>query len=350
MPGRPHHCPREIFAKKEFLRYVYILFIKIIGSMAEIQHSIKIASRRTGLSPHVIRIWEKRYGAVVPARTKTNRRLYDEAEIERLTLLGLATKAGHTIKNAVKLTTADLRALVKSEIGQSADQTNDHKAQVADEGLASDLFNQALVAIKALDDAGFEKILNRTAVELGRSALLQQTLAPLIEEIGCSWRSGQMRAVHEHLATVVIRTFLGNFSHGYALGENAPRIVVTTPVGQLHELGALLVAATADNHGWRVSYLGPSLPSEEIAGAVILSGARAVALSIVYPEDDGSLDPELRKLRLMLPREVALITGGRAAPAYASVLTQIGAIQLQDLSALCAILDSLVRKRRQKVT
>jgi DNA-binding transcriptional MerR regulator/methylmalonyl-CoA mutase cobalamin-binding subunit len=326
---------------------VYILFINF-SPMVEMQHSIKIASRRSGLSAHVIRVWEKRYGAVVPSRTKTNRRLYDEATIERLRLLGLVTKAGHTIKNAAKLTTAELRTLLESESDQApqlvtAPSSNGHVGEEA-----ADYLDQSLVAIRLLDAAGFEAILNRGAVALGKPALILQTLAPLIEEIGCSWRNGTMRAVHEHLATAVMRTFLGNFSHGYALGENAPRIVITTPSGQLHELGAMLVAATADNHGWCVSYLGPSLPSEEIAGAVLVGGARAVALSIVYPKDDGSLNSELRKLRLLLPREVAILTGGRAAPAYASVLDEIQAIQVPNLSTLGEILDGLVSEQNQK--
>lgn len=318
--------------------------------MASFQHSIKIASRRSGLSPHVIRVWEKRYRAIIPSRTKTNRRLYDDDQIERLRLLGLATKAGHTIKNAVKLTTADLRTLLEDETPVSTQQPGAQQKQLVAAGPEPDYLNQALVAIRELDGASLETILNRASVELGRAALLQQTLAPLIENIGCSWRKGEMRAVHEHLATAVIRTFLGNFSHGYAMGESAPRIVITTPAGQLHELGALLVASTADNHGWRVSYLGPSLPSEEIAGSVLLSGARAVALSIVYPEDDSSLDFELRKLRLLLPKEIALITGGRAASAYGPVLDEIQAIQLQDLSALCPVLDKLTRKRSRKIS
>jgi len=317
--------------------------------MADIRHSIKIASRRSGLSAHVIRVWEKRYRAVVPTRTKTNRRLYGEAEIERLRLLGLATKAGHTIKNVVKLATDDLRTLVETELAGTAHPSSDHQGKGTAPGVPPDFFlGQSLIAIKALDGASLEKVLNSAAVALGRTALLQQTLAPLIEEIGSCWRRGQLRAVHEHLATAVIRTILGNFSHGYAIGENAPRIVVTTPAGQLHELGALLVAATADNHGWRVSYLGPSLPSEEIAGAVLLSGARAVALSIVYPEDDSSLEPELRQLRLLLPPEVSLIAGGRAAHAYDSVLNEIEAIQTEDFSAFCEVLDTLARNRRQK--
>ena len=316
--------------------------------MTGVQHSIKIASRRSGLSAHVIRIWEKRYRAVVPSRTKTNRRLYGEEEIERLRLLGLATKAGHTIKNAVNLSNEDLRTLVDAESAGPGQRMGDQQSDGAGPTPDTDFLGQALLAIKAVDGAGLEKVLNSAAVELGRSALLRQTLAPLIEEIGCSWRRGQLRAVHEHLATAVIRTFLGNFSHGYALGENAPRIVVTTPAGQLHELGALLVAATADNHGWRVSYLGPSLPSEEIAGAALISRARVVALSIVYPESDSSLEPELRQLRLLLPPEVALIAGGRAAHAYGSVLSEIEAIQTGDFSAFCEILDKLARNRRQK--
>ena len=46
--------------------------------MAEAHQAIKVVARRTGLSAHVIRIWEKRYGAVEPERTVTNRRLYSD--------------------------------------------------------------------------------------------------------------------------------------------------------------------------------------------------------------------------------------------------------------------------------
>jgi methanogenic corrinoid protein MtbC1 len=49
--------------------------------------------------------------------------------------------------------------------------------------------------------------------------------------------------------------------------ESAPKILVTTPQGQLHELGALIVSAVASTEGWNVTYLGPNLPAEEIVGA-----------------------------------------------------------------------------------
>ena len=62
--------------------------------MTDAHHSIRVASAQSGLSSHVIRIWEKRYGAVQPIRTGTNRRLYSDGEIARLILLRLATASG----------------------------------------------------------------------------------------------------------------------------------------------------------------------------------------------------------------------------------------------------------------
>lgn len=63
--------------------------------MAEAHQGIKVVAQRTGLSAHLIRIWEKRYGAVEPERTETNRRLYSDEQIERLSLLRDITQNGH---------------------------------------------------------------------------------------------------------------------------------------------------------------------------------------------------------------------------------------------------------------
>jgi methanogenic corrinoid protein MtbC1 len=208
------------------------------------------------------------------------------------------------------------------------------------------LLNNALAAIKAFNAAALEQTLSRASTELSRVAFLQQTVAPLIEKIGVYWQSGEIEAIQEHLATAVIRTFLGNLLHTKALGKNAPRIVFTTPPDELHEMGALLAAVTADYQGWSAVYLGPSLPSAAIARAVRMSKARAVGLSIVYPEGPYGLEAELKKLRLLLPREVVLFTGGRAVLEYRSVLNEIEAVQLQDLSAFCAALDTLLGKQK----
>jgi len=231
--------------------------------------------------------------------------------------------------------------LVKRAAGGPASQPGGRRGPGAGKR-PGPFLNNALAAIKSFNAAGLEQTLNRASTELSRPAFLRQTVAPLIEQIGIYWQGGQIEAIQEHLATAVIRTFLGNLLlHTKALGKNAPRIVFTTPPDELHEMGALLAAVTADYQGWGAVYLGPSLPSDAIARAVRLSRARAVGFSIVYPEAPYGLEAELKKLRLLLPREVVLFTGGRAVPAYRSVLNEIEAIQLQDLSTFCEALDTL---------
>src|SRR5689334_10359630 len=88
--------------------------------MSDMGYSIKVVARLTGLTAHVIRIWEKRYAAVTPGRTPTNRRLYSDVEIERLNLLRLATEAGHSIRNVASLPTEALRSLVGAGAESSA--------------------------------------------------------------------------------------------------------------------------------------------------------------------------------------------------------------------------------------
>ena len=76
-------------------------------------HSIRAVSKQTGLSPHVIRVWERRYKAVEPVRSETRRRMYSDAEVERLKLLQAATSAGHSIGNIANLPAERLSELIR---------------------------------------------------------------------------------------------------------------------------------------------------------------------------------------------------------------------------------------------
>jgi MerR family transcriptional regulator, light-induced transcriptional regulator len=311
--------------------------------MAEAYHSIKAVAQRTGLSVHVIRIWEKRYGVVRPARTGTNRRRYSEDQIQRLILLRKAIHAGHSIGNLVGLPIRELQALVANQEAQSEQKGDKPIGESPDAASLSD----CLAAIKSLDTRVFESLLNRCATTLGAQGLLQRLIAPLAQSIGDLWRTGSITAGHEHFASGVIRNFLGQAAKPFAAAIDSPVLVVATPTGQLHELGALLAGAAGANLGWNVTYLGASLPAAEIAGAARQSRARAVALSFVYPEDDSRMESELTRLRELLPPEVAVVAGGRACLAYRDALERLGALIVDDLTQLCATLDGLRQNQKK---
>ncbi len=311
--------------------------------MVDAHHTIKAAAQRTGLTPHVLRVWEKRYGAVRPGRTDTNRRLYSDEELERLSLLRDITCGGHSISTVARLPLEKLRQLAAQ--ARNNDSVTPHPPT---HRLATPpLLDECIAAVHRLDSRALEKALARGAAELGAQGLLQRVIAPLTQTLGELWRKGTITAAHEHFASAVIRVFLGHTAQSFAGTDGAPVLVVATPSGQLHELGALLAAAAAANMGWRVIYIGASLPASEIAGAVRQNVARAVALSLVYPEDDPKLEGELVRLRELLGPEIPMLVGGRAMPAYRDALEKLHALQIRDLDHFCSSLDDL-RKPTKK--
>src|SRR5210317_251269 len=76
-------------------------------------YTIRYVSQRTGLTSHVMRVWEKRYEAVVPHRSPKNRRLYSEEDVQRLQLLKSATDAGHSISQVAQLDSKELLDLTQ---------------------------------------------------------------------------------------------------------------------------------------------------------------------------------------------------------------------------------------------
>jgi methylmalonyl-CoA mutase cobalamin-binding subunit len=168
-------------------------------------------------------------------------------------------------------------------------------------------------------------------------------IVPLLHRIGEQWREGNLGVAHEHVASAMVRTFLGQMRQPVALADGGPALVVATPPRQLHELGALLVAIEADSSGFRVLYLGPDAPVEDIAHAALQTGARAVALSLVYPPDDPRLPGEIERLGRLLPAGTTLLVGGAAASAYREAIARSRAVLVGYLAELRPRLDALRR-------
>ena len=300
------------------------------------KHPIKIATLRTGLTSHTIRIWEKRYNAIRPDRSEGNRRLYSDGDIAHLQLLHRATLDGHRIGDIAHLSTDELQLLSASLATASPPLQKRHANTEA-----ADHIESALTAIRQLDASGLESELMRADLHLGHAQLVEQVIEPLMRRIGELWHEGSMRIADEHLASAVVRRFIDGIRHGLQADSNAPHLVVTTPAGQMHEIGALLVSTLAAAANWRVTYMGPNLPAEEIAIAAQANRARAVALSIVYPVDDPALGHELLKLRQALDENIAIVVGGRAAQNYQPILARINAVQLSALTDLRPQLHAL---------
>ncbi|HEX4937629.1 MAG TPA: MerR family transcriptional regulator [Candidatus Kapabacteria bacterium] len=298
-------------------------------------HSIQSVAERTGLTPDVIRIWERRYQAVAPDRTASNQRLYSDDDVERLALLKRVTDNGRRISIVANLSNDELRQMAAQV--QVAPRTALPAVQV--DPLA--LQEQALDAIQQLDPALFDQLLERAMVGMGSVGFMMRFAAPLMVTVGNLWRSGAVRTCQEHFASAHLRSFLGRYMLDANTDPLGPRIVIATLPGQAHELGATMAAVVAAQSGWNVLYLGANVPIEEIAFAADCKDARAVAVSLSYPLDDPRVPVLLKELRQKLPSSSTLIVGGIGSTRQQPLLDELKALQADDLVRLAEHLDRM---------
>jgi DNA-binding transcriptional MerR regulator/methylmalonyl-CoA mutase cobalamin-binding subunit len=291
----------------------------------------------TGLSPHVLRAWERRYGVVAPHRSQGGQRLYSDHDVERLRLLRQLTRQGHSISRVAGLSLADLERL----------QEQVHPGPVVlparngHSSAAANVVGEALGAVGRFDAQELQAVLQRGAITLGGPVFLNEVVSPAVEAVGEGWSSGALSIAQEHMSTAVFRRVLEWQLGAYRVDGDMPRLVVATPPGDAHELGALMVAVSAVGEGWGITYLGPDLPVVELLAAARDIEARAVALSTVYSANDEELLASVKATREGLPRNTPLMIGGAAANRLRKGMETSGAVVLDSLSEGRAMLRAL---------
>lgn len=291
---------------------------------------MRLVAKRTGLTPDVLRAWERRYKAVAPVRSPGGQRHYTTADVERLALLARASGGGRQISQLVPLTNDALATLIEGDERRA----NHRRGDLTEMPGVETFLSTALIAVEEFDAFRLEQTLRAAVLRLPADDVLDQVIGPLLFTIGSLWHQGLLRPANEHLASATIRRVLVWMTEQAAPESGAPVIVLATPLSQVHELGAMLAATTAAGNGWRVVYLGANLPADELARAVKHARADAIALSIVYPENDPAIDGELRALRAAIPADIPIVVGGSGAPSYAAATAAIGAVAFTSLAGL----------------
>lgn len=247
---------------------------------------MRLVTKLTGLSADVIRVWERRYGAVVPERTSGGTRLYSEQDLRRLTLLKAAVDAGHTIRVLAALDEPKLRAL----LGRGGAAAESAGAAREPAGWAS-LIEQYLDRVGRFDAEGAGDLLARAMSVTEASVFVFELILPILREVGDRWHAGTLTVAHEHLVSAQIKGFLFTFTRLLRPLPGAPRLIAATPAGHHHEFGALVAAYLAAARGLNVIYLGADVPDEDLLGAVDRSKADVLLLSVLLESTGSSRRP-----------------------------------------------------------
>lgn len=302
-------------------------------------YAIGAVARKTGLTVHTLRAWERRYGVVEPQRSGGGSRLYSTSDIVRLRLLRRATDAGHSIGQIAGMDVEQLRDLLRDEPTASP-------PAVADEGGETEVrwvVAEILKAVELMDGSRIHSLLMRAVVNFPAREVIEKIVIPVLQRVGDLWAEGTLCPANEHLLTISVRRVISWLTESLPVEANAPTILVTTPKGQWHDLPAQIGGSVAAMAGWRVVFLGPNLEAEDIESAVAITDARAVLLGVTIAESE-SLVEQLELLSTGLQREVKVLVGGKGMEMWRERLAEIGMEWLPDYGALETSLRSITQK------
>lgn len=257
---------------------------------------LRMVARMTGLTPDVIRAWEKRYGVVRPVRGPRGARLYTDADIAHLRLLGRAVRSGRAIGDVARMPKAALARL----------------APAVEPAVTGDGLEGVFAALARFDAPALDRALGDALMALGLREFAGRVVRPLLETVGARSMAGELSYADEHLVSATLRNLLAGVMRTRGSGAR-PSVLMATPAGERHEFGLLLASLQLLEAGLGVCYLGADLPAEQIATAAARAGVHAVGIGVVDGTNRQRAVTELRSVARAVPAGVEMWVGGRDA-------------------------------------
>jgi DNA-binding transcriptional MerR regulator/methylmalonyl-CoA mutase cobalamin-binding subunit len=297
-------------------------------------HRIHRVAKLTGLSKDVIRVWERRYGLVKPSRSSNRYREYSDEEVALLRFVKAQMEQGATIGALAAEGHDSLVARMRVATPVSAEDQKPHER----------LLDDLVESLDPLDKAGFERRLNGAVVVIPFEEAVQRILLPLQRRIGELWHQGQLNTAVEHYVTKIVQQKLFSVMNQLPVNEFGPRILIACPEGETHEIGAQAVAYIAATKGCHVYYLGPNLPSSDLATFCETIKPDLVLLSLTEVKPEAAALQQLKELELLATRW-SVAVGGQGARAIGDRLRDTKIELLDDLTALHSRLMILLSTR-----
>ena len=301
------------------------------------RHLIQVVNRRTGLSSDVIRVWEKRYNAVVSHRNDTNRRLYSDKDIDKLTLLRRAIQAGRRIGDIAALSYDDLFELV---MGDESEASVGYKRPST--GTIMELFDESVSCIKEMNSWKLDNALSNAVAILNTNDFLIEFIKPLENYINDECSRGHIRYAQEKMAKLCIRTCLNNlYLKLRSSKEDCPRLVIASLLSEHESLDTIMHLIVAQNVGWDITYIGNGVPHDEITFAASTVRAQLVVLAINNPRDIARKIYEVKHIRKNASKTEDIILVGSQCNEFKQLTNEFNINISNDLTGFRLSLERL---------
>ncbi len=287
------------------------------------KYKIKDVSDQTGIRPVTLRAWERRYAVLSPSRSDNRYRLYSDRDIAVLRWLKSRTYSGVSISAAVEELRLSMEHGKMPEVLPISPAIQPVKASNPPGRYARELYR----ALLRYDEPDASDLLREALSVFDLRTFLGEVITPCLVDIGTAWYRGEIRITTEHFASSFIQGKLSTLLQSYPYHRNAPYIMVGCAPNEMHEIGALMMAVLLRSEGFRVEFLGPDIPLDDLVDHARYEKPQMVILTATTRET--ALEMKRLKEKLSRLRPVPVFGyGGSAFNLEPDLLTQVPGIFL----------------------
>lgn len=262
-------------------------------------YSIKDLEKLSGIKAHTIRIWEKRYSIIQPARTVTNIRTYCDDDLKRLLNIAVLRKQGIKISHISNFTDA--------QMGEKIMHFNNHSL------ISDGKIEGLVVAMIEFDKARFEKLISDSIITHGFEETLINLVYPFFNQLGLLWQTGSILPAHEHFASNLIRQkiILAIDNQITSQLKQYKTFLLFLPENEFHELNLLFHHYIINTMGHKVVYIGQSLPFSNLKPLVEKTQCEFLFTSITTNVVRKDLRDYIKDLSTSFPEQKIFISGAQ---------------------------------------
>ncbi|MEH6472983.1 MAG: MerR family transcriptional regulator [Halopseudomonas sp.] len=279
--------------------------------------SIDEISRDIGVGKDTLRVWERRYGFPQPIRNDKGERSYPREQWDRLRTISRLLDRGYRPGNVVALTAAQLDALATQE-------------QLDTTAVEAPQLDALIDSVRQGDVGQLQQCLSTKLQQQGAQQFVLNTAAPLLEQTGNAWASGQLPIYMEHLITHHLGRTLQQAAIECQPSEQGLQVLLTTLPGERHGMGLMMVDLLLTAQGTRTFNLGVETPVDELIRACEAIQPQVLALSFSSVQKRAALIGQLRELSLKIPASVVILIGGEGVAKLRMIPQRIRVVKKLD--------------------
>ena len=259
------------------------------------QFTIKDIEAISGIKAQTLRVWEQRYGILIPKRKASKHRIYNDEDLKNILCVAHLNQHGYKISKIARMSQEEINQLTLSAGNENQ--------------LYLDITNEYLKAIKDFDEKRFNDLFRHHSANIEFENMVIHIFYPLLQQIGQCWITSDIKPAQEHFASSLISSKIDLEIQKLKRIKEGALTILFLPKGEYHRIPLLFINYLMRKAGKRSVFLGGDIDIETISKYLVKNKVAQLHMHLITEFFDSPLEEFVMNLMNICKTQTVTISG-----------------------------------------